>query len=336
MEKQLGRAVLISVFYEHFFTEHVRGHHVRVGLPEDPATARFGETFQAFWKRTVPGQLKSAIALERNRLNQRSILTRVFGNRVYQGWAIEFSMLLLVILTCGIAAVVALIWQAYTAIRSLEAVNYFEHWGLQRQGLRPTIKESWDTDSWCTLYALTGLARHADHHVHPLRPYQDLQAYEATPRLPGGYLTVTSMVINRNAQFVEYATNELKRLRLGPFANEPVAVAAAASSTRDEAVAQVDQVSVGAGEAQRKAMRIPAIVPWAVFHSLLAFVFAVGIVIESQHPWLPTLQRNFEILCVFAALILVKGWLRRYVNDVVSLCIGLILIALCVPLFWVG
>ena len=41
----LGRAVLCTVLYEHFYTEHVRGHHVRVGTLDDPATARFGETF---------------------------------------------------------------------------------------------------------------------------------------------------------------------------------------------------------------------------------------------------------------------------------------------------
>ncbi len=36
-----GRALLCTVLYEHFYTEHVRGHHVRVGTPEDPATAHF-------------------------------------------------------------------------------------------------------------------------------------------------------------------------------------------------------------------------------------------------------------------------------------------------------
>ena len=41
----LGRLMLSSVLYEHFYTEHLRGHHVRVGLPEDPATALYGETY---------------------------------------------------------------------------------------------------------------------------------------------------------------------------------------------------------------------------------------------------------------------------------------------------
>ena len=55
-----GRALLCTVLYEHFYTEHVRGHHVRVGTPEDPATARFGESFARFYVRTVPAQFRSA------------------------------------------------------------------------------------------------------------------------------------------------------------------------------------------------------------------------------------------------------------------------------------
>ena len=39
--------------YGHFYIEHNRGHHVRVATPEDPASARLGESFYAFWPRTV-------------------------------------------------------------------------------------------------------------------------------------------------------------------------------------------------------------------------------------------------------------------------------------------
>ena len=64
LKRLMGRLMLSTVLYEHFYTEHLRGHHVRVGTPEDPATARFGETYRAFWRRTVPGQFRSAWRLE--------------------------------------------------------------------------------------------------------------------------------------------------------------------------------------------------------------------------------------------------------------------------------
>ncbi len=50
------------------YTEHLRGHHVRVGTPDDPATARFGEAYEPFFRRTVPAQFRSAWRLELTRL----------------------------------------------------------------------------------------------------------------------------------------------------------------------------------------------------------------------------------------------------------------------------
>lgn len=44
---------LAQTWYGHFSIEHNRGHHVRVATPEDPASARFGETFWEFLPRSV-------------------------------------------------------------------------------------------------------------------------------------------------------------------------------------------------------------------------------------------------------------------------------------------
>ena len=59
-ERWLSRVALAQSGYGHFFIEHNRGHHVRVATPEDPASARLGESFYAFWPRTVLGSLRSA------------------------------------------------------------------------------------------------------------------------------------------------------------------------------------------------------------------------------------------------------------------------------------
>ncbi|MGL1489040.1 fatty acid desaturase, partial [Vibrio parahaemolyticus] len=64
-ERWLARLVLAPVAYGHFFVEHNRGHHRRVATPEDPASARLGESFWAFLPRTVLGGLRSAWQLER-------------------------------------------------------------------------------------------------------------------------------------------------------------------------------------------------------------------------------------------------------------------------------
>ena len=63
LERWLSKIALAQVCYGHFYIEHNRGHHVRVATPEDPASARFGESFWAFLPRTVIGSAKSALQL---------------------------------------------------------------------------------------------------------------------------------------------------------------------------------------------------------------------------------------------------------------------------------
>ena len=84
----LGRLLLMFVCYEQFATEHVRGHHPRLGTREDPATARFGESLYDFVRRTIPAQFKSAWRLEKIRLGDEHMTlrdARMLRHRVLQG-----------------------------------------------------------------------------------------------------------------------------------------------------------------------------------------------------------------------------------------------------------
>ncbi|MCM3378067.1 fatty acid desaturase, partial [Bacillus licheniformis] len=56
-ERWLAKITLAPVAYGHFYVEHNRGHHVRVATAEDPASARYGESFWAFLPRTVTGSI---------------------------------------------------------------------------------------------------------------------------------------------------------------------------------------------------------------------------------------------------------------------------------------
>jgi alkane 1-monooxygenase len=199
----LGRALLCTVLYDHFFVEHLRGHHVRVGTDDDAATARFGESYMAFLRRTVPAQFASAWRLDRR--------------RVIQGMIVEAAMLAAITIVAGPVALLVFLWQAYNAITLLEAVNYFEHWGLRRDGDRPGLADAWDTDSWFTLYTLVGLSRHADHHAHAGRSYQVLRHVEESPKLPRGYYAMVTLAQMRNRTCQALLIAELRRRRLGPF-----------------------------------------------------------------------------------------------------------------------
>jgi alkane 1-monooxygenase len=119
--------------------------------------------------------------------------------------------------------------QAVFASRALEVVNYFEHWGLARSGKRVRPIDSWDTHSRFTYYALTGLTRHADHHGYASRPYQQLRVHEEAPVLPRGYIAMFPLVLARNREFQRQMTEELRRRKLGPFAEDAAAATGAAA-----------------------------------------------------------------------------------------------------------
>jgi len=217
----LGRLLLCTVMYEHFYTEHVRGHHVRIGTLEDPATARFGESFKQFYVRTVPAQFRSAWRLETTRLGDPDMKwydPRILKSRVLHGIVAECGIACALYAFFGPAALVLHLMQAWWATRALEVVNYFEHWGLSRAGKRVMPMHSWDTHSRFTYFALTGLSRHADHHAFASRPYEQLRVWQESPKLPSGYLGMFPLVLVRNKRFQRLMTEELRRKRLGPFA----------------------------------------------------------------------------------------------------------------------
>jgi alkane 1-monooxygenase len=228
-DQRLGRLLLCSVLYEHFYTEHLRGHHLRVATSDDPATARYGETFQRFYLRTVPAQFASAWRLEKKRLGDEAMSNldpRILRSRVLHGLLVEWGVAAAVAAFVGWVAFAAFVLQGLLASRLLEIVNYFEHWGLERRGPRIGPSESWDTHSWFTYWSLIGLSRHADHHTFGSRPFQRLRTVPEAPLLPYGYVGTIALVMIKNREFRRLASAELERRRLGPF-REPTPFASA-------------------------------------------------------------------------------------------------------------
>jgi alkane 1-monooxygenase len=225
LHKTLGRVLLVTVLYEHFFTEHVRGHHLRIGTPEDPATARFGEPFWVFYRRTVPAQFRSAWALETRRVGGG---IGVLRNRVLHGVVAGIGLSVVIGLWAGPGPLVAFLAQAWIASLLLEAVNWFEHWGLVREpGARVTTAHSWDADSRVTLFALVGLSRHADHHALASRPFPELRWHEGSPKLPTGYFGMVVLALFADHRVRPLMVDELVRRGLAPVGHRDAAPDAA-------------------------------------------------------------------------------------------------------------
>jgi len=219
--RSMGRILMASVLYEHFFTEHIRGHHRRIGTEDDPATARYGETIGQFFRRTVPGQFNSAWRLETKRLGDADMpLTdrRLLRSRVVQGLALGWGTAAAIAMLLGPVPLFAFVLQAALAVLLLESVNYVEHWGLRRRAKRVSTVDSWDTESWFTYYTLVGLSRHADHHAHAARPYQALRHFDESPKMPYGYWGTVIMALFRNHSYRATVDAELKARSLGPYA----------------------------------------------------------------------------------------------------------------------
>ncbi len=195
-ERWLAKIALAQSFYGHFYIEHNRGHHVRVATPEDPASSRVGETFYAFWPRTVIGSLRSAWRLEERRITRRRKHAWTLGNDVLNAWLMSVVLWGTLVAVFGPGILPFLLIQAVIGFSLLEAVNYLEHYGMLRQRTgadgtgryeRVDPSHSWNSNNIATNVLLYHLQRHSDHHANPTRRYQTLRDFEESPVLPTGY-----------------------------------------------------------------------------------------------------------------------------------------------------
>jgi alkane 1-monooxygenase len=192
-ERWLSRVALAQTGYGHFFIEHNRGHHVRVATPEDPASARLGESFYAFWPRTVIGSLRSAWELERTRLARMERGSFTIRNDILSAWTMTVALFAALTLAFGTVVLPYLLIQAVLGFSLLEVVNYLEHYGLSRQKRedgryeRTRPEHSWNSNNVASNVLLYHLQRHSDHHANPLRRYQALRHFQEAPQLPTGY-----------------------------------------------------------------------------------------------------------------------------------------------------
>jgi len=193
--------------YGHFSIEHNRGHHRHVSTPEDPASARLGESIYAFVLREMPGAFRRAWALEADRLQRRGMRAWHPGNEILQAAAFTLVLYGSLIAVYGWPMAVLLppvaLWGAF----QLTSANYIEHYGLQRRRVEDGVEgveggerepgdrryercaphHSWNSNHLVSNLVVFQLQRHSDHHAHPGRGYQSLRDFPDLPRLPSGY-----------------------------------------------------------------------------------------------------------------------------------------------------
>lgn len=184
LERGLGVANLVLCLFAHFRVEHVFLHHRWVGTPEDPATARLGESLYAFWARSLGGGLVRTLRME---------LRRGPWNRAVRDLGAQLLLILAIAAGFGAQGVLLLCVQSLVGWILLATVNYLEHYGLERRetalGVREPLsaRHSWESRHWLTNAALFNLGLHPHHHLAASQPFSRLAPVAGSPQLPFGY-----------------------------------------------------------------------------------------------------------------------------------------------------
>lgn len=192
-ERLLAKWALAVPAYGHFCIEHNRGHHRDVSTPDDPASARMGESIYRFVLREIPGAIRRAWQAEKVRLNRKGLSVWHWQNDILQSHAIAAVLQLSLLWAFGPIMIPFLIIHNIFAWWQLTSANYVEHYGLLREkladGRYETCKpwHSWNSNHLYSNLVLFHLERHSDHHAHPTRRYQSLRHFEDLPQLPSGY-----------------------------------------------------------------------------------------------------------------------------------------------------
>ena len=204
LERWLADLLLATVLYSHFRSEHLRVHHVWVGTPRDPVTARYNEGFHRFFPRVLIQCRRSAWAAEVAMLARRGLPWWHRANPYWRYWTLQGGMCLLSLGLGGWMGLGLFAVQAAVAIWQLELVNYVEHYGLTRRHLgegryeHVLPRHSWNATYRASNWLLINLQRHSDHHYKPDRRFPLLQTYgeDEAPQMPLGYpvMTLAAMV----------------------------------------------------------------------------------------------------------------------------------------------
>lgn len=203
VERWLADLLLASVLYSHFRTEHLRVHHLYIGTPRDPVTARYNEGFHRFFPRVLWQCAVSALRAEAAMQARRGQSAWHRSNPFWRYGALQGLMLGLAYGLGGWAGVGLFAFQAFIAVWQLELVDYVEHYGLTRRHLgegkyeHVLPRHSWNAAHRATNWILINLQRHSDHHYKPDRRFPLLQTHAEpeAPQLPYSYAVMTALAM---------------------------------------------------------------------------------------------------------------------------------------------
>ena len=201
LDRVIGVNVLALCGMANFLIYHNYGHHKVVATPDDPASARFGQTFWSFTVPNIWGKFVMSWRIEAERLRQRGDRPLSRHNLMIWLTALELAWVTGLTLAFGWLAIALFALQWITPRALLSVGDYLEHYGLARRRLpngeyeAPRAVHSWDDAHVVSSLLFTVVDRHSDHHENSGRPFQILRARPEAARLPHGYLTMVFVAL---------------------------------------------------------------------------------------------------------------------------------------------
>jgi alkane 1-monooxygenase len=188
-DRGLARVLLTLIGFGHYAIEHNRGHHRQAATWDDPATARSCESLWQFLPRYYTGVWINAVRLSREKPRRGSTLRL---NEALGLLATSVLMWSLLTWCFGLQALPFLVLQAVVAQWLVGAVDYIEHWGLQRKRSDARAEplgaqHIWDCNNPVSNTMLFNLPLHSAHHLEPWRTCDELHPVPESPQMPTGY-----------------------------------------------------------------------------------------------------------------------------------------------------
>lgn len=153
-----------KLYYTHFTYHHLYRHHYEVATPMDPSTSKKGENVYKFIVRCIT---YSWLGVYNDEKKQGKTF---FANYAVLSIFASLGFMLAIYCFYNLQALVLHSMMAFGSVIYLEAINYIEHYGLERKLLpngeyeKVTILHSWNAPHRFTNYFFFKLQRHSDHH----------------------------------------------------------------------------------------------------------------------------------------------------------------------------
>ena len=183
--RTVGRWVYISMLFGHHASAHPKIHHRFVATPQDPNSARPGESLYAFLPRAWVGSFRRGLSAEADAIRTKGRRASSLRNPYWTYTLGAVALLVVSYLFAGATGVAIHAALSCWATTQLLAADYVQHYGLRRRkrdaGYEPIgVQHSWNAPMIASTLLMHQAPIHSSHHIG----HDTADTVETQPNLP--------------------------------------------------------------------------------------------------------------------------------------------------------